>query len=75
MLTTSRPRRRVNLSVRTIDGETVVLDRDGGFVHQLNDSATYVWKHCDGSASERDLAHRCGDQPCRPVCAVRARRR
>ena len=34
---------RANLAVRDVEGETVVFDRDGGRIHQLNPTATFVW--------------------------------
>lgn len=42
------PKRRADLSFRDVDGETVVLDRRLGKVHQLNRTASYVWQRCDG---------------------------
>lgn len=45
------------MSARVIAGETVVLDRDGGRVHQLNATASYVWERCDGRASLTEIAH------------------
>ena len=50
------PRRRTSLSVRTVEGETVVLDRREGLIHRLNPSAACVWNRCDGTASQAELA-------------------
>jgi PqqD family protein of HPr-rel-A system len=49
------PKRRADLSFRDVDGETVVLDRRLGKVHQLNRTASYVWQHCDGSTEVREI--------------------
>jgi PqqD family protein of HPr-rel-A system len=49
------PKRRADLSVRDVDGETVVLDRRLGKVHQLNRTASYVWQHCDGRTEVREI--------------------
>ena len=61
------PKKRDDVSARVIAGETVVLDRDGGRVHQLNATASYVWERCDGSASPteiaRDLSEQYGVEP------------
>ena len=34
----------------------MVLDRDGGRVHQLNATATYIWGRCDGRSTEEQIA-------------------
>lgn len=51
-----RPRVRERLSARVIGGELVVLDRDGGRVHQFNATATYIWGRCDGRFTESEIA-------------------
>lgn len=43
-----KPRRRSDVRVRSIDGETVVLDRARELIHQLNPSASLIWMLCDG---------------------------
>jgi len=34
--------------MRVMDDETVILDREEGFVHQFNQTASYVWQRLDG---------------------------
>ena len=34
----------------------MVLDRDGGRVHQLNSTASYVWERCDGRSTQSEIA-------------------
>jgi len=50
------PRRRTDLQGRNLDGETVLLDRDNGVIHQLNATAAFVWDHCDGHRSADEIA-------------------
>jgi PqqD family protein of HPr-rel-A system len=59
-----------------ISGEVVVLDRDGGRVHQLNATASYIWGRCDGRLTEAeiadDLAEAFGLEPAQAVSDVGA---
>ena len=50
------PRPRPELKARVVDGETVLLDREGDLVHQLNATASFVWSKLDGSTSPHDVA-------------------
>lgn len=43
------PQQRDNIHTRVVDGETIILDRQQNLIHQLNSTATYVWKRCDGN--------------------------
>ena len=52
------PTRRSTLITRTIQNEVVILDRDGGNVHQLNVTASYIWEQCDGRTSPETIAER-----------------
>ena len=51
-----RPRRRADLRTRVVDGETVVLDRREEFVHQFNQTASYIWECCDGLRTPEEIA-------------------
>jgi hypothetical protein len=52
------PRRRSNLNWRTIDGETLILNREEGRLHQLNPTASFVWGCCDGNSNIEEIANR-----------------
>ncbi len=49
---------RSDLTVCTVDGEVVILDRAAGFVHQLNATASHIWRACDGAQSVDEIAER-----------------
>jgi hypothetical protein len=54
------PARRSGLVSRVVDGELVVLDRSRQMIHQLNETASYIWDRCDGRHSVTDIAHGLG---------------
>ena len=55
-VTPINPRRRADVKVQVLDGETVVLDRRGLQIHRLNSTATCVWDACDGRHSPHSIA-------------------
>ena len=52
----AKPKAKPDLEVRTVDDETVILDRDGEHIHQLNTTASFVWDRCDGSSTVAEIA-------------------
>ena len=48
--------RRSDLITSAVDEEIVVLDRAAGYVHQLNATASQIWRACDGRHSVEDIA-------------------
>jgi len=53
---TNIPRRRTDLNARLVEDEVVVLDRKADQVHQLNQTASFIWERCDGRSTPRDIA-------------------
>jgi hypothetical protein len=51
-----RPRQRPDLTARVVGGETILLDRGSNQVHQLNATASFVWRHCDGAHTPPEIA-------------------
>ena len=48
MASEPHPRRRSDLNYRAIEGQTLILNREGGRLHQLNETASLIWNCCDG---------------------------
>lgn len=49
-------RKRENLTVQSVDEETLILDLDSNHIHQLNPTASFIWELCDGTMSVERLA-------------------
>lgn len=58
---TATPKRRADVRTRTVEGETIVLDRQNGQIHQLNPTASYLWEQCDGTLTVEAMALRLVD--------------
>lgn len=56
------PNHRTDVSVRIVDGELIVLDRQKELIHQLNQTASYIWERCDGHSTVADIAHQLADE-------------
>jgi hypothetical protein len=50
------PNRRSGLDARSLTGETVVLDRRLRRIHQLNQTASFIWERCDGRHAVGEIA-------------------
>ncbi|MCC6209182.1 MAG: PqqD family protein [Gammaproteobacteria bacterium] len=44
-------RKRENLTVQSVDEETLILDLDSNHIHQLNPTASFIWELCGGGIS------------------------
>lgn len=46
---------RSNLKAQQVDEELLILNLEQGTIHQLNNTAAFVWSHCDGETDENGL--------------------
>lgn len=53
---------RGDFVLREVEGETLVLDRAGERIHQLNATASHIWSRCDGQTSQRVVAEELATQ-------------
>lgn len=49
---------RSDVRTQEVDGEILVLDDQNGYIHQLNDTAGFVWLLCDGKTTKSDIVRR-----------------
>jgi Coenzyme PQQ synthesis protein D (PqqD) len=50
-------RRRLDgVSVQDLESEVVVLDREADKIHQLNQTATFIWRHVEETPSADKMA-------------------
>lgn len=50
------PAVRDDLVLRRVGEETLILDRAGERIHQLNATASHVWSRCDGRTARSVVA-------------------
>ncbi len=46
---------RSDITRETVNGEAVILDRRSQQIHQLNETASFIWDRCDGTMSVPDI--------------------
>ena len=46
---------RANLSTQEIDGELVILDKDKGQIHQLNQVASIIWQQIEKGLNKAEI--------------------
>ena len=51
-----RPRRRTEFEERVVEGEMVVMDQESEQIHQLNQTASFIWQLCDGDHDRQQIA-------------------
>ena len=51
-----RYKQRDNLTVQSVDDETLILDIEGNNIHQLNFTASFIWSLCVEEVSMDQLA-------------------
>lgn len=53
---TSYVAQNLDTPARTVDGEALVITPHDSMLHTLNDTATYVWEHADGTRTLEQIA-------------------
>lgn len=66
----AKPEVRHDLTVVELDGEAVIFDEDSGELHHLNQTATIVFRLCDGTATMRQVSTDISETFCVPLAEV-----
>ena len=53
---------RPDVRIQHVDGETLVLDDQNGFIHQLNPTASFIWSQCDGKSTTTEIVRRLAEE-------------
>jgi hypothetical protein len=53
-----RPNRRTEFEERVVEGEMVVMDKESEQIHQLNQTAAFIWQLCDGEHDRMQIAEK-----------------
>lgn len=59
--------RKDGLIVQNLPDETLVYDLERDRAHCLNQTAAFVWQHCDGQSSAKEIARAFSDKIKQPV--------
>lgn len=54
-MTTLR-KRLAAVMVREVDRDILLLDTESDHIHQLNQTASFIWRSCDGASSAEEIA-------------------
>jgi len=49
------PQPRTDIVLQDVDGESLILDNNENLIHQLNDTATFIWQYCNGKNTVSDI--------------------
>ena len=56
------PRQHPNAAWREVDGAVVIISPEDSVLHELNETASLVWKEADGTRTAQQIAERLADE-------------
>jgi len=51
-----RPLQHPNAAWREVDGEVVIISPEDSVLHELNETASFIWKHATGDLRAEEIA-------------------
>jgi len=58
----SRPQQHPNAAWRELDGEVVVISPADSVLHELNETASFIWRHATGEHTAEEIARRMAEE-------------
>ena len=52
------PQQHPNAAWREVEGEVVIISPEDSFLHELNETGSFIWKHATGELSTEEIAGR-----------------
>jgi len=71
-MTMLKPEQNPSLAWRSIEGEVVVISPEEGIMHELNETASFIWNLADGKHTSVEIANRLAEEfevPLEVACA------
>ena len=59
---TDRPQQHPNAAWREVEGEVVIISPEDSVLHELNETASFIWKHSTGEHTAEEIARRLADE-------------
>jgi hypothetical protein len=56
------PRQHPNAAWREVDGAVVIISPEDSVLHELNETASLVWKEADGTRTSQEIAQRLAEE-------------
>ena len=53
-----RPQQHPNAAWREVEGEVVIISPEDSVLHELNETASFIWKHATGERTAEEIAGR-----------------
>lgn len=57
-----RPQQHPNAAWREVEGEVVIISPEDSVLHELNETASFIWKHSTGEQTAQEIALRLSEE-------------
>mgnify|MGYP001608224643 CR=1 FL=1 len=57
-----RPQQHPNAAWREVEGQVVIISPEDSVLHELNETASFIWKQATGEHTAEEIARRMADE-------------